>query len=103
MTSFEKKVYTIVRSIPRGRVATYGIIARAAGNPNAARAIGNALNKNYSSAIPCHRVVRSDGSTGGYNRGIARKIALLQRERVRSRGNVLALDVYVWIPQQKKK
>ncbi len=48
---------------------TYKEVAAAAGNPRAYRAVGNILNKNYDPAIPCHRVVRSDGRTGGYNRG----------------------------------
>ncbi|MEY2641114.1 MAG: hypothetical protein RL150_507, partial [Candidatus Parcubacteria bacterium] len=53
---------------------------RRAGNPRAARAVGNILNKNYNPEIPCHRVIRSDGTTGGYNRGAGKKAALLASE-----------------------
>jgi len=80
MTSFAKHVYDIVRAIPAGRTMTYKQVAAAAGRPNAFRAVGNILNKNYDPAIPCHRVVRSDGRAGGYNRGEERKRAILEAE-----------------------
>ncbi len=51
-----------------------------AGNPKASRAVGNILNKNYDKTIPCHRVIRSDGKTGGYNRGSKNKIKILKKE-----------------------
>lgn len=60
---------------------TYNEVARLAGSPRASRAVGNILNKNYDPAIPCHRVVRADGTLGGYNRGAARKQQLLVNER----------------------
>lgn len=82
MTPFEKQIYEVVRRIPRGTVATYKNIARAVGRPNAARAVGSALNKNRDPRVPCHRVVRSDGKVGEYNRGTAAKIKLLRREGV---------------------
>lgn len=78
--SFTQKVYNLVAKIPRGRTLTYKEVARRAGRPRAYRAVGNILNKNYNPAIPCHRVVRSDGKPGGYNRGAARKIAILRKE-----------------------
>lgn len=59
---------------------TYKEVAAAAGSPNAFRAVGNILNTNYDPAIPCHRVVRSDGKTGGYNRGSDKKQAILRDE-----------------------
>lgn len=60
---------------------TYGEVARRAGNPKAARAVGAVMRSNYSEDIPCHRVVRSDGSMGGYNRGgTLRKKEMLKRE-----------------------
>jgi len=59
---------------------TYAEVARAIGKPKAARAVGNALNKNRNPEIPCHRVVRSDGKIGGYNKGTKLKIRLLQSE-----------------------
>lgn len=80
--TFSEKVYTVVRKIPEGKTLTYGEVARRAGNPRAARAVGNILNKNYNPKIPCHRVVRADGTMGGYNRGEAQKRALLTKEKV---------------------
>ena len=80
MSPFQKSVYTVVRRIPAGKTMTYAQVASAIGNPRAVRAVGNVLNKNYDPMIPCHRVVRSDGTIGKYNRGIARKISLLKHE-----------------------
>lgn len=60
---------------------TYGEVARKAGSPGAARAVGNILSKNYDPAIPCHRVVRSDGDIGNYNRGRSLKAELLGKEK----------------------
>ena len=79
-SSFQKKVYSVVRSIPGGQTLTYGQVAKLAGSPKAARAVGNILNKNYDPFIPCHRVVRSDGLIGGYNRGSVAKRQLLKIE-----------------------
>ena len=61
-----EKVYATVSLIPRGKVATYADIARAVGRARAWRAVGNILNKNRSSSVPCHRVVRFDGFVGGF-------------------------------------
>jgi O-6-methylguanine DNA methyltransferase len=80
-TPFQQKVYAVVKKIPKGSTLTYKQVAEKIGNPNAARAIGNALNKNYNPAIPCHRVIRSDGKLGGYNRGRAKKQKILQQEK----------------------
>lgn len=60
MNNLSEKVYRVVRKIPKGKVLTYKEVARRAGRPNAYRAVGNILNKNYDPEIPCHRVVRSD-------------------------------------------
>ena len=79
-SDFSEKVYNEVRKIPKGKVMTYKQVAKAAGRPNAARAVGNILNKNYDSDIPCHRVVRSDGKLGGYNRGKDQKQEILKQE-----------------------
>ena len=81
MLSFKEKVYKIVSKIPKGRVLTYKQVAILSGNPKAYRAVGNILNKNYDSKIPCHRVIRSDGKIGGYNRGEKNKIELLRKEK----------------------
>jgi methylated-DNA-[protein]-cysteine S-methyltransferase len=75
-----KKVYEIVKKIPRGKVLTYKAVAKLAGRPGAFRAVGNLLNKNRDQKIPCHRVIKSDGRLGGYNRGQKRKIYLLKKE-----------------------
>ncbi len=80
MRSFGDKVRDVVRKIPKGKTLTYMEVARRAGNPRAYRAVGNILNKNYDKNIPCHRVVRSDGTLGGYNRGRVEKQRLLISE-----------------------
>jgi O-6-methylguanine DNA methyltransferase len=79
--NFSEKVYDVVRRIPRGTTLTYREVAERAGSPRAYRAVGNILNKNYDPAIPCHRVVRSDGTLGGYNRGTEEKQRRLKEER----------------------
>ena len=80
-SSFTTHVYEIVRSIPKGKTLTYKEVAILAGSPKAVRAVGNALNKNYDPSIPCHRVIRSDGKTGGYNRGAEAKKRILEEEK----------------------
>jgi O-6-methylguanine DNA methyltransferase len=82
METFSEKVKNIVAKIRRGKTLTYTEVARHAGSPRAHRAVGNILNKNYDSKIPCHRVVRSDGTLGGYNRGTKKKKEILRREGV---------------------
>jgi len=79
--TFREKVLNIVGKIPQGKTLTYIEVAKRAGSPKASRAVGNILNKNYNPAIPCHRVIRSDGMSGGYNRGAKKKIELLKKER----------------------
>jgi len=78
--SFRQRVYKIVKKIPRGKVLTYKKVAKLADNHKAFRAVGNILNKNYDPKIPCHRVIRSDGKTGGYNKGVNKKAELLKKE-----------------------
>lgn len=78
--NFKSAVFEIVRCIPKGKTMTYAQVAAAVGRPRAFRAVGNILNNNYDPAIPCHRVVRSDGKFGGYNRGAQQKIKLLKHE-----------------------
>lgn len=79
--SFRNRVLSIVKKIPRGKIMTYGQVAAKAGNAKAYRAVGNILNKNYDPDIPCHRVVRSDGKVGGYNRGAEKKLEILKKEK----------------------
>lgn len=81
MQTFTEKIHRIVKKIPKGETLTYKEVAKLAGRPLAFRAVGNILNKNYDKSIPCHRVVRSDGKTGGYNRGVKLKEKILKRER----------------------
>jgi O-6-methylguanine DNA methyltransferase len=80
MSSFANQVYVIVKQIPAGQTLTYQEVARQAGHPGAARVVGNILHRNYNPAIPCHRVIRSDGQPGGYNRGRHAKIQHLRAE-----------------------
>ena len=80
MLTFTEKVHEVVKKIPKGKVLTYKEVAKKAGNINASRAVGNILNKNHNPEIPCHRVIRSDGSLGGYNKGEKQKIAILKKE-----------------------
>lgn len=91
MKSFEERVCAIVTAIPPGRVLTYREAARRAGNGKAARAVGNIMAANRNPAIPCHRVVRSDGTLGGFNRGVAEKIRLLRAEGIRVEGRRILL------------
>ncbi|HBR71591.1 MAG TPA: 6-O-methylguanine DNA methyltransferase [Candidatus Moranbacteria bacterium] len=79
-STFRSKVFEIVKKIPRGKTLTYKQVAQMAGSPRACRAVGNILGKNYDSKIPCHRVIRSDGKTGGYNRGAGKKMDILEEE-----------------------
>ncbi len=85
--NFREKVLEVVGAIPRGKVLTYGQVASLAGNARASRAVGTIMSKNWDSNIPCHRVVRSDGSIGEYNRGGNTKRARLIEEGVMLRNN----------------
>lgn len=81
MTPFSEKVRAVVRKIPRGSVLTYKQVAEEAGNGKAARAVANVMATNFDLTIPCHRVIRSDGGLGGYNRGgTVEKHAILESE-----------------------
>jgi len=81
-SSFYRKVWDAVQEIPYGAVASYCEIARRVGSPRATRAVGAAMAANpLPVLIPCHRVVRSDGSLGGYSRGLRWKIRLLELEK----------------------
>ncbi len=79
---FSDRVREVVRNIPKGETMTYSQVAAEAGNPRAARAVAMVMSKNYNPEIPCHRVVRADGSLGGYNRGgVTQKARLLKQEQ----------------------
>lgn len=83
MQTFTEKVYDITRNIPKGSTLTYKEVAQKAGNFKAVRAVGTILSKNFNPEIPCHRVIRSDGGMGGYNRGgVKKKIEILAKEKI---------------------
>ncbi|MCY3964732.1 MAG: methylated-DNA--[protein]-cysteine S-methyltransferase [Acidobacteria bacterium] len=80
-TAFQQRVWQALREIPAGETVSYGRVAAAIGSPKASRAVASACAVNpLAVAIPCHRVVRSDGAVGGYRWGVERKQALLARE-----------------------
>ncbi len=84
-TKFQLKVWSYLKKIPKGSVITYSQVAKSIGKPLAVRAVANAIGKNpYAPKIPCHRVIRSDGSLGGYSGkgGVKRKKFLLKKEGV---------------------
>lgn len=86
MVPFQEKVLILTKKIPRGRVSTYGEIARIL--KTGPRAVGGALHRNpHPIMVPCHRVVKSNGSLGGYSGGERKKTVLLQKEGVEVRKN----------------
>jgi methylated-DNA-[protein]-cysteine S-methyltransferase len=87
-TNFQEDVLDLVKLIPRGKITTYGEIARElTGSVRAARAVGQAVARNpYPIQIPCHRVVRSTGDVGGYRLGVDTKIRLLSEEGIELKG-----------------
>jgi methylated-DNA-[protein]-cysteine S-methyltransferase len=81
-TRFRQKAWAAMRAIPPGRTASYGALAAEIGAPGAARAVGSAARTNpIGIVVPCHRVVRTDGTLGGYAGGLVRKQWLLEHER----------------------
>lgn len=68
-TQFAEQVREVVRNIPKGSVMTYQEVARKAGSPRAYRAVANIMANNFDATVPCHRVIKSNGTVGGYNRG----------------------------------
>jgi len=100
--SFSDKVLEKTKQIPKGKVTTYKLLAKACGNSRAGRAVGNTLNKNICSylsnakknnKIPCHRVVYSDGRIGGFSKGIKRKVVLLHEEGIKVKnGRILDFE-----------
>jgi len=97
--TFRETVYILTRQIPKGKVATYGQLARLAGKPKAARAVGLFMRTNPDAPnTPCHRVVASDGSLTGYSagKGIITKKEMLMREGVRFAGHKVDLHLFGW-------
>ncbi len=84
-TEFEQRVFSLAKKIPKGRVSAYKILAEKLGGKSrkAYRAVGNALNKNHYKNVPCHRVVKSNGNIGGFNKGAKIKALLLKREGIK--------------------
>ena len=109
MVSFQESVLDVVRAIPRGKVMTYGAIAATIGRPRAVRAVGTAVGRNPEpfftrsargvqlkrSGVPCHRVVRSDGSVGQFAGGVKAKNDLLRREGVVITNGRVAADHFL--------
>jgi len=83
---FSQKVYRAVAKIPKGEVLSYQDVAKKAGSPKACRAVGNIMNRHNINGLPCHRVIRSDGSVGGYRWGTKKKIKRLREEGVKIEG-----------------
>lgn len=81
MKTFTEKVYEVVKNIPKGNTMTYKEVAVKIGNHRAFRAVGTALSKNFDKSIPCHRVIKTNGKMGGYNRGGEnKKFQILRKE-----------------------
>jgi O-6-methylguanine DNA methyltransferase len=92
--SFSERVRVVVGNIPKGSVMTYKEVAIKAGNPGAARAVGTIMSRNTNKKMPCHRVIRSDGKIGGYNRiNGPSKQALLKEEKI---SNIFSISYIIY-------
>ncbi|MEX2054429.1 MAG: MGMT family protein [Candidatus Colwellbacteria bacterium] len=78
--NFTHRVLRVVAGIPKGKTLSYKQVAARAGSPSAYRAVGNIMNKNRNPNVPCHRVIKADGTLGGYAFGIDKKRIVLKRE-----------------------
>src|SRR4051812_13053778 len=97
MTPFTRRVLTILRRIPAGRVITYGDLARAAGRPGAARAVGTIMRTAGVPGLPYHRVIAAAGRIGGYGGAPGLKVALLAAEGISvKRGRVIKFATCRW-------
>lgn len=95
--SFSEKVWQACYRIPKGKVATYSLIAKMIGQPRASRAVGNALNKNpFAPIVPCHRIVRSDGAIGGFASGSLKKARLLKAEGLEIKKGRVSLNAVIY-------
>ncbi len=97
--SFDESVYEYVKTVPKGRVVTYGMIAAAVGRPRAARQVGNALHRNpYPVVVPCHRVVNREGRLAPAFAfgGTDAQAELLRAEDVEVTGGFVDMEKYVW-------
>lgn len=92
--SFNERCYEVLRTVPKGRVVTYKQIADKLGT-KAYRAVGNAMNKNpYAPVVACHRVINSNGSIGGFQSGVKKKIKMLSKEGIEVLNNKIDLKKY---------
>ena len=83
LTKFEQQILGVLQKVPKGKIVSYGDLAKAVGRPGSSRAVGNALHKNpCAPVVPCHRVVKSDGALGGFASGPKKKAALLKKEGI---------------------
>jgi len=96
--NLDKKIYKKLLEVPKGKITTYGELAKAVGLKNGQRAVGKIMNKNpYPVIIPCHRVVKSDGKVGGYAYGEEIKSDMLTREGiVIKNGKILDLENIIY-------
>ena len=96
--TFSQKVWALTSRVPRGKVTTYGEIARKL-NTRAFRAVGGAMHRNpYAPVVPCHRVVGGDGRLTGFGQGLKRKEAMLKSEGVAMTGDKVDLSVFLFRP-----
>jgi len=97
LTPFVRRVLTVVSRIPAGRVVTYGDVARMAGRPRAARAVGQIMSTSTRRGLPCHRVIAAGGALGGYGGNVELKAALLAAEGLTvRRGRVRDFAAHRW-------
>lgn len=94
--TFNERCYTLLKKVPKGKVVTYKSLAKAM-NSKAYRAVGNAMNKNpYAPRVPCHRVIKTDSSVGGFASGTKNKIKMLKREGVKIVNGKVDLKKYLY-------
>jgi len=99
MTEFRRRVLSVVRRIPPGRVVTYGDVAALAGKPRASRAVGNIMRNCREPGVPCHRVIAAGGLLGGYGGSLQLKRELLRAEGVEvGMGRVRSFERARWRP-----
>ena len=92
LSPFERKVYKVVTRIPRGKICSYKDIAVKIGEPKAYRAVANALKANpFVGKVPCHRVIKSDGTIGGFSRGVEIKKRMLKAEGLTVKGDTVII------------
>ena|SRR3989338_1784817 len=97
MKSFNERVWSACKKIPKGKVSTYSQIAKAIGNSKSSRAVGNALNKNpFAPKVPCHRVIKSNGEIGGFASGSSKKISLLKKDGIQIKKEKIDLEKYLY-------